>query len=187
VAIHESGHTLVALTVPTGEPVHKVSIIPRGIAALGYTMQLPVEEKFLSTENELKDQIAILLGGRVAEEIALGDISSGASNDLERASEISREMVTRLGMSEKLGPLTYGKRQQLIFLAQQSAEERNYSEETARLIDTETRMLVEEGRQRAMQILTEKRNALEKLATILEEKEVLSGEEIAELIGETKD
>ena len=90
VAFHESGHTLVARSVPTGEPVHKVSIIPRGVAALGYTLQLPVAEKFLSTENELKDQLAVLLGGRVAEELAFGDVSSGASNDLERASEIAR-------------------------------------------------------------------------------------------------
>ncbi|HFE64303.1 MAG TPA: ATP-dependent metallopeptidase FtsH/Yme1/Tma family protein, partial [Caldithrix sp.] len=107
VAYHESGHTLVAEMVPTGEPVHKVSIIPRGMGALGYTLQLPVQEKFLSTRNELEDQIAILLGGRVAEEIVFGDVSSGASNDLERASEIACSMVCQLGMSEKLGPLTY--------------------------------------------------------------------------------
>jgi len=183
VAFHESGHTLVAVTVPTGEPVHKVSIIPRGIAALGYTMQLPVDEKFLSTEAELRDQIAILLGGRVAEEIVLGDISSGASNDLERASEIARSMITRLGMSKKLGPITYGRSQDLQYLGIQGQEERNFSEATARMIDEETRQIVEEQHQRAIDILTEKRTVLEALAIRLEEKEVISGDEVQEVIG----
>jgi len=185
VAFHESGHTLVAETVPTGEPVHKVSIIPRGVAALGYTMQLPVDEKFLSTEAELKDQIAILLGGRVAEEIIFGDISSGASNDLERASEIARSMITRLGMSKKLGPLTYGRHQDLQFLGIQGQEERNYSEETARMIDEEARQIVEEQHRRATDIINEKRKILDALATLLEEKEVISGEEVEELIKKT--
>ncbi len=187
VAFHESGHTLVAVTVPTGEPVHKVSIIPRGVAALGYTMQLPVEEKFLSTEAELKDQIAILLGGRVAEEIVFGDISSGASNDLERASEIARSMITRLGMSKKLGPLTYGKHQELQYLGIQGQEERNFSEATAQMIDEEARELVEEQHQRATTILTEKRKFLEALATRLEEKEVISGEEVEEVISQVEE
>ncbi len=183
VAVHESGHALVAETVPTGEPVHKVSIIPRGVAALGYTMQLPVEEKFLSTEQELKDQIAILLGGRVAEETVLGEISSGASNDLERASEIARNMVTQLGMSRKLGPLTWGKRHQLQFLSVEEQEERNYSDETASLIDAEVKALVEEGQARAREILTGKRELLDRLTAVLEEKEVISGEEVKRIIG----
>ncbi len=183
VAIHESGHALVAKTVPTAEPVHKVSIIPRGVAALGYTLQLPVEEKFLSTEQELKDQIAILLGGRVAEEIVLGSISSGASNDLERASEIARGMITQLGMSEKLGPLTWGKRQELQFLQGQGVtEERNYSEQTAQQIDAETRALVEEGYRRAREILTTRRKALDALAETLLEKEVIDGKEVDAVI-----
>ncbi len=182
VAVHESGHTLVAETVPTGEPVHKVSIIPRGIGALGYTLQLPVEEKFLSTAEELKDQIAILLGGRVAEETVLGSISSGASNDLERATEIARNMVTRLGMSEKLGPLTWGKVQELQYLSGVEQEERNYSEETARLIDEEVKTLVEEGHARAREIISGKRELLDRLAAELEEKEVLSGEEVKKLL-----
>ena len=183
VAFHESGHTLVALTVPTGEPVHKVSIIPRGVAALGYTLQLPVEEKFLSTKKELRDQIAILLGGRAAEEIIFGDISSGAQNDLERASEIARGMVCQLGMSDKLGPLTYGKQQRLAYLGFQGQEERNFSEETARLIDDEVRALIEEGHKRAASILTEKRSKLEALAGLLQEKEVISGEEAQKVTG----
>ena len=182
VAFHESGHALVAETVPTGEPVHKVSIIPRGVAAIGYTLQLPVDEKFLSTELELKDQIAILLGGRVAEEIIFGDVSSGASNDLERASEIARSMVTRLGMSKKLGPLTYGKHQDLQYLGIQGQEERNYSESTAQIIDEETRQLVEEGHTRALEILTRERKALDRLAALLEEKEVISGSEVQDVM-----
>ncbi|MGR9107228.1 MAG: ATP-dependent zinc metalloprotease FtsH [Gammaproteobacteria bacterium] len=182
VAYHESGHALVAETVPTGEPIHKVSIIPRGIAALGYTLQLPIEEKFLSTEEELKDQLAILLGGRTAEEMVFGVVSTGAQNDLEKASEIARQMVCQLGMSKKLGPLTYGKRQHFAFLDVQGAEEKNYSDDTARLIDTEVKELVEEGQQRAQSILTEKRAVLEKLAAHLEEKEVLSGEEVKSII-----
>jgi len=182
IAFHESGHTLIAETVPTGEPIHKVSIIPRGIAALGYTMQLPVEEKFLSTKPELQDQIAILLGGRVAEEIVFGDSSSGAANDLERASEIARSMVTRLGMSKKLGPLTYGKRQELMYLGIQGQEERNFSEATARMIDEETRKIVENQHQQAFDILSRKRKTLDALADRLEEKEVISGEEVKEVI-----
>lgn len=187
VAFHESGHTLVAETVPTGEPVHKVSIIPRGVAALGYTLQLPVEEKFLSTEKELKDQIAILLGGRVAEELVLGDVSSGAANDLERATEIARGMVTRLGMSEKLGPLTYGKRRELQFLGVQEQEERDFSEATARLIDEEVKALVEEGHERATRILTARRPILDRLAALLEEKEVIGGEEVKRIVGKGSD
>ena len=186
VAFHESGHTLVALTVPTGEPVHKVSIIPRGVAALGYTMQLPVEEKFLSTEQELKDQLAILLGGRAAEEIVFGDISSGASNDLERASEVARDMVTRLGMSDKLGPLTYGRRQQSLYLGGEYTETKNYSEETARQIDVAVKALVEDGHQRAHAILSTKRPALDALAGVLQEKEVISGDEARRIVGEAR-
>jgi cell division protease FtsH len=178
VAFHESGHALVAEVVPTGEPVHKVSIIPRGAAALGYTLQLPVEEKFLSTEAELRDQIAILLGGRTAEELVFGDVSSGAQNDLEKASEIARAMICQLGMSKRLGPLTYGRRQRLAYLNVEGAEERNFSEETARMIDTEVRELVEEGQRRAREILTERRATLDAIAQLLQDKEVVGGEEI---------
>ena len=182
VAFHESGHALIAMTVPTGEPVHKVSIIPRGVAALGYTLQLPVEEKFLSTEEELKDQITILLGGRVAEEIVFGDISSGAANDLERASQIARDMVTRLGMSDALGPLTYGRRQQSLYLGGDYSEEKNYSEETARNIDHAVRTLVEESHKRAREILDSRRQALSALAGELQEKEVIGGDDVKKII-----
>ncbi len=185
VAFHESGHALVAMTVPTGEPVHKISIIPRGVAALGYTMQLPVREKFLSTANELRDQLAILLGGRVAEEIVFGDISSGAANDLERASEIARDMVTRLGMSEELGPLTYGRRQQSVYLGGEYSEERNYGDEVARQIDAAVRQFVEDGHRRAREILNARRAALDALAAMLQQKEVVSGDDARKVIGQT--
>jgi cell division protease FtsH len=182
VAYHEAGHALVAERVPTGQPVHKISIIPRGVSALGFTLQLPVEEKYLSTEDELKDQIAILMGGRIAEEIAMGSISTGAQNDLEKASEIARNMVCSLGMSKKLGPLTYGKRQQLQFLDTEVSEYRNYSDETARLIDKEVIGLVEEGESRARTIITENKAILEKLAALLQEKEVITRTEISALL-----
>jgi cell division protease FtsH len=184
VAFHESGHTLVALNVPTGEPLHKVSIIPRGVSALGYTLQLPVEEKFLSTEQQLKDQLAILLAGRIAEELVFGDVSSGAHNDLEHASEVARSMVTQLGMNEKLGPLTYGRRRQLAYLGVSGEEERNYSEDTARLIDAEVRALVEEAQQRARDILSARRPQLDALAAALQEREVMDRDEVQRLLRE---
>ena len=182
VAYHEAGHALIAERVPTGQPVHKISIIPRGIGALGFTLQLPVEERFLSTEAELKDQLAILLGGRIAEDIVLNSISTGAQNDLERVSDIARDMVCHLGMSKKLGSLTYGKRQQLQFLPVEEAEQRNYSDDTAKLIDAEVKALVDEAEQRARQILTAHRELLDKLANLLQEKEVIGRDEISTLL-----
>ncbi|ESS72514.1 ATP-dependent zinc metalloprotease FtsH [Methyloglobulus morosus KoM1] len=182
VAYHEAGHALVAENVPTGQPVHKISIIPRGVSALGFTLQLPIEEKFLSTEDELKDQIAILMGGRIAEQSILGSVSTGAQNDLEKASDIARNMVCYLGMSKKLGPLTYGKQQRMQFLETDVAEYRNYSEETARLIDTEIMALVTEGESRARDIITENRPLLDKLANLLLEKEVINREEMVRLL-----
>ena len=182
VAFHEAGHAMVAEHVPTGQPVHKISIIPRGVSTLGFTLQLPIEEKFLSTEDELKDQLAILLGGRMAEAIVLGSISTGAQNDLEKASEIARNMVCNLGMSKKMGPLTYGKRQQLQFLETEVSEYRNYSDTTARLIDTEVIALVEEAETRAREIIIANRPALEKLANLLQEKEVINRDEMTALL-----
>ncbi|MGZ5885148.1 MAG: cell division protein FtsH, partial [Burkholderiaceae bacterium] len=165
-----------------GQPVHKISIISRGTAALGFTLQLPTEEKFLSTEDELKDQMAILLGGRMAESVIFGNISTGAQNDLEKVSEIARNMVCNLGMSKKMGALTYGKRQQLQYLETEIADYRNYSDETARLLDTEVMALVEEAETRARGIITANREGLEKLANFLQEKEVISREEMLALL-----
>lgn len=183
VAFHESGHALIAVSVPSGEPVHKVSIIPRGMGALGYTLQLPINEKFLSTKNELNDQIAILLGGRVSEEIVFGDVSSGAQNDLERASDLARAMVTQLGMSERLGPLTYGKQQQSMYLGVSAGTEKNYSDTTALVIDEEVRKIIDDNYKRVTAILTQKRDILNKLAAHLEEKEVIDGAEVYRVAG----
>jgi len=184
VAVHESGHTMVALVVPTGEPVHRVTIIPRAIGALGFTLQLPVEEHLLSTTEEMKDQIAILLGGRMAEDLVLGSISSGASNDLEKATDIAHNMVTRLGMTEELGPVVWGRQQQLQYLnTSQMTEERNFSEATAQAIDAGVKALVEEGRERAGEILARCRPVLEALASELEEKETLDGDEVMRIAG----
>ncbi len=184
VAVHESGHTLVALAVPTGEPVHRVTIIPRAIGALGFTLQLPVEEHLLSTTEEMKDQIAILLGGRMAEQLVLGSVSSGASNDLEKASDIARNMVSRLGMSEALGPVVWGRQQQLQYLSSaQVIEERNFSEATAQAIDAEVKALVEEGRERARGILTRCSAVLDALSAELEEHETLDSEQILRIAG----
>jgi len=185
VAYHEAGHALVAEIVPTGQPVHKISIIPRGVSALGFTLQLPVEEKYLSTEAELKDQLAILLAGRVAEQLALDSVSTGAQNDLEKASEIARNMVCYLGMSKKLGPLIYGQRQQLQFLSGDISEQRNYSEETARIVDAEIKGLVEDAQQRAHKILSSQRGLLDKLAELLQENEVIQREDMLALIGKS--
>ena len=182
VAYHEAGHALVAENVPTGQPVHKVSIIPRGVSALGFTLQLPIEERFLSTENELKDQIAILMGGRIAEQAILNSVSTGAQNDLEKASDIARNMVCYLGMSKQLGALTYGKQQRLQFLDNEASEYRNYSDETARLIDTEVMALIKEGENRAREIITKNRVALDKLANLLLEKEVINREAMVQLL-----
>ena len=182
VAYHESGHTVVAEFVPTGEPVHKVSIIPTGIGALGYTLQLPEKENFLFTKNELLDQIAILLGGRVAEEIVFGDVSTGAQNDLEKSSDIARNMICTYGMSKKLGAITYGKKNKSLFLGTEYGDEKNYSEETGRQIDEEVKAIIQTIYERVVSILKKNRNILDALAERLEEKEVLSGKEVDKII-----
>ena len=184
VAYHESGHALVAMTVPTADPVNKVSIIPRGIAALGYTQQLPTEDRYLMTREELLDRLCVLLGGRVAEELVFGDISTGAQNDLQRATDIARSMVMEYGMSERLGLVTYTQQKRPMFLdsGPATASAREYSEETARAIDEEISRLVTEAHDRVRQILTEKRDPLETLSATLLEKETLQGEELKALL-----
>jgi cell division protease FtsH len=183
VAFHESGHTLVALSVGHADPVHRVTIIPRSVGALGATLQLPTEDRYLMTREELIDRICVMLGGRAAEAVACGDVSTGAQNDLERATETARQMVCRFGMSEKLGPLTYGRSQSLRFLeSAYASEERNFSEETARAIDAEVRELVETQYARAKQIVEQKRTTLEHIATRLLEVETLERKELEELV-----
>jgi cell division protease FtsH len=187
VAHHEAGHALVALSVKHADPVHRVSIIPRSIGALGHTLQLPTEEKFLMTRPELEDQLAVMLGGRAAEEIVYeGVISTGAANDLERASELTRQMVTRFGMSERLGKLTYGRPLAARFLPSSfNAEERNYSERTAEQIDEDARRIVDESYERVKTILTNRRAELERIASALIAKETLSREEIDQLLAQS--
>jgi len=183
VAYHESGHTLVALTVEHSDPVHKVSIIPRGHAALGYTMQLPDEDRYLMGEKELRDKIAVLMGGRVAEELIFEESTSGAHNDLEVATNYAHRMVCEFGMSKRLGAATFGKRDSEVFLGRDIMREKNYSEETAELIDEEVRKILDEGYSRAKQILGEGLDKLKTLAQRLLEKEVLDGDEVRALLG----
>ncbi len=182
VAYHESGHALVAMSVPTADPVNKVSIIPRGIAALGYTQQLPTEDRYLMTREELLDRLCVLLGGRVAEEIIFKDISTGAQNDLQRATDIARSMVTEYGMSEKLGLVTYTREKRPLFLDTGIAPSKEYSEETAQEIDAEVSRLMEESHERVRRILTEKRGQLELISQTLLEKETILGDELKALL-----
>ena len=182
VAYHESGHTLVAMSVPTADPVNKVSIIPRGIAALGYTQQLPTEDRYLMTREELLDRLSVLLGGRVAEELVFGDISTGAQNDLQRATDIARSMVTEYGMSEKLGLVTYGKERRPLFLDAGFSPAKEYSDETAREIDSEVSRLMDEAHDLVRKILAEKKQQLEVIAQTLLEKETILGDELKDLI-----
>ena len=143
-AFHESGHAIVAESVQHADPVHKISIIPRGIAALGYTQQQPTEDRYLMTRSELLDRLAVLLGGRVAEELIFGEISTGAQNDLQRATDIARSMVTEYGMSERLGLVTYERERRPMFLPESFASSKIYSEEKAAEIDEEISKVVEE-------------------------------------------
>lgn len=183
VAYHETGHALTAESLPTTDPVHKISIIPRGISALGYTLQLPTEDRYLMTRSELLDRMAVLLGGRAAEEIIFGEVSTGAQNDLFRATDIARRMVKEYGMSSKLGPLTFERERRPLFLEGIAPPPSNeYSEETAREIDREVSGLVTETYEKVRNILQEKRDDLEKIAKLLLEKEVIEGDELRELI-----
>jgi len=186
VAYHETGHTLVALSVKHADPVHRVSIIPRSIGALGHTLQLPTQEKYLMTKPEIEDQIAVMLGGRAAEEIVYdGVISTGAANDLERASELARQMVTRFGMSQQLGQMTYGRPLTGRFLqAPYAAEERNYSERTAEQIDSEARQIIDGIYQRVKTILTARREEMEQIARELIRKETLDRSELEKLLAQ---
>ena len=173
VAYHESGHAIMAELVPGADPVSKISIIPRGIAALGYTTQLPTEDRYLMTRSELLARIDVLLGGRVAEEIVFGDVSTGAQNDLQRATEIARTMITQFGMSEKLGLATLEGPRHATFLMVPTQSPKEYSEETARLIDGEVKQILSEAQTKARDILVAQRVALDELAKLLLDKEVV--------------
>jgi cell division protease FtsH len=181
VGYHEAGHALVALVVPNSDPVHKVSVIPRGIAALGYTIQVPTEDRYLMTRSELLDKLAILLGGRVAEEVVFGEISTGAQNDLQKATDIATSMVKEYGMSEKMGNVTFEKNRRPLFMDAMTPSSREYSDETARLIDREIGIILNQATERVRKILTERKSYLERLTEHLLEKEVLEKKDIKEI------
>jgi len=183
IAYHESGHAIVAESVRYADPVHKISIIPRGIAALGYTQQQPTEDRYLMTRSELLDRLAVLLGGRVAEELIFGEISTGAQNDLQRATDIARSMVTEYGMSERLGLVTYERERRPMFLPESFSPNKAYSEEKAAEIDEEVARVMEEAHQRVRGILGKHRDVLDQLAHLLLEKELVQGEELRKMLG----
>jgi cell division protease FtsH len=182
IAYHEVGHALVAKLLPGCDPVHKISIIPRGRAALGYTLQLPEEDRFLMSKKELLNRISVLLGGRVAEELHFEDITTGAQNDLERATQIARQMVTEFGMSDRLGPVTLGKKHHEVFLGRDIMEDRNYSDEVAYAIDQEIRKIVDDCYDTVRALLVEHADSHRRISKILLEEEVIEGSRLDELL-----
>jgi cell division protease FtsH len=180
VAYHEAGHAVVMNTLPRADPIHKVSIIARGMAG-GYTLALPEEDRTLMPRKKLLADMIGLLGGRAAEELVFDDITSGASNDLERVTKMARAMVTRLGMSDELGPMVYGQKEELIFLGREISEQRDYSEAVAEKIDAETRRLVSDAHEKAKQILIEYREKLDAIAKRLLEVETITREEFEDI------
>ena len=183
VAYHETGHALVAESVPTADRVHRVSIIPRGIGALGYTLQLPTEDRYLMTRNELEDRLGGVLGGRVAEEIIFNEASTGAQNDLFRATDIARSMIREYGMSKVLGPVTFERERRPLFLETMLPPSfKDYSEATAQEIDREVSSLISRAYDRAQAILQDKKSVLEDVAKMLLTKEVLEGDELRQVL-----
>jgi cell division protease FtsH len=185
IAYHEGGHTIVGHALPHADPVHKVSIIPRG-QALGWTLSLPTEDKYLVSRGELIDQLAMMLGGRVAEELTIGDYTTGASNDISKATATARDMVTQYGMSPKLGPIKLGQTDGQPFLGRDFGHQRDYSDEIAIEIDREIRALIDEAHDEALEILVHNRDVLEELADALIEKETVEKDELAELLDKVR-
>ena len=186
IAFHESGHALVGHVLENSDPIHKISIIARG-QALGYTMQVPEQDHFLSSRDEMLDQIAVLLGGRTAEELFCGDITTGASNDLERATKIAREMVTRYGMSEELGTQVFGEAQHEVFLGRDYAQKNDYSAETAKRIDDEIERIMREGHDRAREVLSARGGQMRTMAEVLLDRETVEGPAVNALLDGTWD
>jgi len=180
-AIHESGHALLAVMLPHADPIHKVTIIPRGMA-LGLTTMLPIDEKHNYSRDYLRDQICILLGGRLAEEITLSSITTGAGNDLERATDLARKMVCEWGMSDSMGPLTFGKKEEQIFLGREIAQHQDYSEDTALKIDHEVKRFVTEAYTRAHDILVQHKPRLLEMADALLTHETLDSEQVRRIV-----
>jgi cell division protease FtsH len=184
VAYHECGHTIVAELLASTDPVHRVSIVQRGIAALGYTLQLPTEDRYLMTKTELQDKLCVMLGGRVAEEIIFSEVSTGAQNDLQRAAVIARSMVTEYGMTEKFGPLTFEKERRPLFLdIGLPAGAKEYSEDTAREIDQEVKRLIDDAYKKVRELLGANQEKLKTLAAALLEKETIEGDDIRKILG----
>ncbi|HET6351247.1 MAG TPA: ATP-dependent zinc metalloprotease FtsH [Coriobacteriia bacterium] len=181
IAFHEAGHALVGHVLPNTDPIHKISIIARG-QALGYTLALPTEDKFLTSRAQMLDQIAMMLGGRVAEEISIGDITTGASNDIERATKLAKQMVMRFGMSEKLGPQTFGEANHEVFLGRDFSANADYSQEIAYEIDKEISRLIDEAYEKARSIVTERKQQLDLMADVLIERETVDREELQALL-----
>ncbi len=184
-AYHEAGHALVARSIPEADPIHKVTIIPRGMA-LGVTHQLPIDERHNYSRTLINIQLAILLGGRAAEKIIYDELTTGAGNDIERATELARRMVCEWGMSDKLGPLTFGKKGEEIFLAREISQHRDYSEQTAKEIDSEVRTIVLKAEERATAILKKRTPALKRIAAGLLEREIIDSKELDALIAGKK-
>jgi len=183
IAYHEAGHALVAFVLPNADPVHKITVIPRG-RALGYTLTLPEEDKFLMTREELTDELAMLLGGRVAEQIVIGDITTGAQNDLERATKIARQMVTQYGMSDRIGPLTLGQKQGEVFLGRDFSSHQDYSDQVAYDIDNEIIRMIDQAHDEALEILTQYRDKLDVLAETLLANETIDKDEVETLLAD---
>ena len=183
-AYHEAGHALVAKMLPNADPVHKISIVARGMS-LGHTRQLPIEDRYLMTKSQFKDTLAGLLGGHTAEKLIFNEMSTGAQSDIEQATKIARAMVTSFGMSDKLGPRTFGHKEEMIFLGREISEQRDYSDKIAELIDEEVHSLIEEAHETAQQILTKYRDRLVSITEQLMAKETLEGEALEAVLGET--
>ncbi len=182
-AYHEGGHAIVSQVLPTQDPVHEISIIPRGMAG-GYTMYRPTDDKDYISKTEMLEQIQSLLGGRIAEELIIGDISTGASNDIERATKIARAMVTKYGMSEKVGTITLDLEQGEVFLGRDFTQEKSYSETTANLIDAEVERIIKDAYVKATKILKDNINKLHAVAGVLIEKETINEEEFEQIFNE---
>jgi len=182
VAYHELGHAILGTILPNADPVHKVTIIPRGYAALGYTLQLPSEDRYLMNKSEILDDIAVMLAGRAAEEIIFDEITSGAENDLKRATEMARRMVESFGMSEKIGPVAWASESEETFLARELFREKNYSDETAKELDSEIKQIINKSYEKAKSVLIDNKEKLELIAQYLLKKETITGKELKELL-----
>jgi cell division protease FtsH len=182
IAYHELGHAIVGHLLPNADPVHKVTIVPRGHSALGYTLQIPEEDKFLTSKSEFYDRITTMLAGRASEELFFNEITSGAGNDLKRATKLAKVMILQLGMSKKIGPIAWGEEEGEVFLGKDLAKTKNYSEDTADEVDSEIRKIINECYEKAKDKLEKNKEKVEYIAKILLKKETISGEELEDLI-----